>query len=45
MPGRAGRTCRAGENLCRAGENLTLDGADLGTRTWEEFLAERIGSG
>lgn len=36
MPGRAGRACRAGENL-------TLDGADLGTRTWEEFLAERIG--
>lgn len=34
MPGKAGRAYRAGANL-------TLDGADLGTRTWEDFLAER----
>lgn len=27
----------------RAGANLPLDGADLGTRTWEDFLAERAG--
>lgn len=31
MPGNAGRAYRAGENL-------SLVGADLGTRTWEEFL-------
>lgn len=36
MPGKAGRAYRDGENL-------TLDGADLGTRTWEDFLAERLG--
>jgi uncharacterized protein YbjT (DUF2867 family) len=35
MPGKAGRAYRAGENL-------TLDGATLGTRTWEDFLAERV---
>ncbi|WP_433473954.1 SDR family oxidoreductase [Spirillospora sp. CA-142024] len=33
IPGKAGRAYRAGDNL-------TLDGADQGTRTWEEFLAE-----
>ncbi|MCI3272703.1 SDR family oxidoreductase [Streptomyces cylindrosporus] len=38
IPGRAGRAYRAGENL-------TVEGADLGKRTWEEFLAERVGSG
>ncbi|MEU4349575.1 NAD(P)H-binding protein [Streptomyces sp. NPDC023838] len=37
MPGKAGRAYRAGENL-------SLDGtAMLGERTWEEFLAERLG--
>jgi uncharacterized protein YbjT (DUF2867 family) len=36
MPGRIGR-------MYRAGENLTLDGAMVGKRTWEEFLAERVG--
>lgn len=35
MPGKAGRAYRAGENL-------TLDGADVGARTWENFLAERL---
>jgi hypothetical protein len=35
MPGRAGRAYRAGENL-------TLDGAAVGKRTWEDFLAERL---
>jgi uncharacterized protein YbjT (DUF2867 family) len=35
MPGKAGRAYRAGENL-------TLDGADVGKRTWEDFLAERL---
>lgn len=34
MPGRAGRAYRAGENLA-------LDGADVGTRTWEDFLRAR----
>lgn len=34
MPGKAGR-------LYRAGENLTLEGATVGTRTWEDFLATR----
>ena len=34
MPGKAGRAYRAGANL-------TLDGAMVGTRTWEDFLAER----
>lgn len=36
MPGKAGRAYRDGVNL-------TLDGADLGVRTWEDFLAERLG--
>ncbi|WNO71451.1 SDR family oxidoreductase [Streptomyces sp. AM8-1-1] len=36
IPGKAGRAYRAGENL-------SLDGAVLGKRTWEEFLAERVG--
>ncbi|RBQ21871.1 NmrA family transcriptional regulator [Spongiactinospora rosea] len=35
MPGRIGR-------LYREGANLTLSGADLGTRTWEDFLAEQL---
>lgn len=35
MPGKAGRAYRAGENL-------SLDGADLGTRTWEDVLSERV---
>ncbi|WP_405087346.1 hypothetical protein [Microbispora sp. NBC_01389] len=33
-PGRAARAFRAGANL-------PLDGADVGVRTWEEFLAGR----
>ncbi|MFI1176914.1 SDR family oxidoreductase [Streptomyces melanogenes] len=37
LPGKAGRAYRAGENL-------SLDGtAVLGERTWEAFLAERLG--
>ncbi|WP_405869734.1 SDR family oxidoreductase [Streptomyces sp. NBC_00005] len=36
IPGKAGRAYRAGENL-------TLEGAEFGKRTWEEFLAERLG--
>ena len=35
MPGKAG-------NAYRAGQNLSLDGAEMGTRTWEAFLAERL---
>jgi uncharacterized protein YbjT (DUF2867 family) len=35
LPGKAGRAYRAGDNL-------SLEGADLGTRTWEAFLAERL---
>lgn len=35
LPGRAGRAYRAGENLA-------LDGADVGTRAWADFLAERV---
>lgn len=38
MPGKAGRAYRAGANL-------SLDTATLGRRTWEDFLAERVGSG
>jgi uncharacterized protein YbjT (DUF2867 family) len=38
MPGKAGRAYRAGENL-------SLRGADVGKRTWEDFLAERLHSG
>lgn len=37
MPGKAGRAYRDGENL-------TLEGADLGRLTWEDFLAERVGA-
>ena len=36
MPGKAGRAYRAGDNL-------SFKGTDLGRRTWEEFLAERVG--
>jgi len=36
MPGKAGRAYRAGENLA-------APGADTGTRTWEDFLTERVG--
>jgi uncharacterized protein YbjT (DUF2867 family) len=38
IPGKAGRSYRAGDNLA-------LDGADLGKRTWEEFLAARLAPG
>jgi uncharacterized protein YbjT (DUF2867 family) len=38
IPGKAGRAYRAGENLADAG-------AAVGRRTWEEFLAERVGGG
>jgi hypothetical protein len=34
IPGKAGKAYRAGDNLAAAT-------ADRGTRTWEEFLAER----
>ncbi|TDB97840.1 NAD(P)H-binding protein [Actinomadura sp. 7K534] len=37
IPGKAGRAYRAGDNLA-------LDGADRGTRTWEDFLDERLGA-
>jgi len=37
MPGKVGRAYRAGENL-------SDDGAAVGTRTWEDFLAERVPS-
>ena len=36
LPGKAGRAYREGANL-------TLEGADTGSRTWEDFLAERVG--
>lgn len=36
IPGKAGRAYRAGANL-------TTTGAEEGKRTWEEFLAERLG--
>jgi hypothetical protein len=36
LPGKAGRAARAGENL-------SLDGS-VGQRTWEDFLAARVGS-
>lgn len=36
LPGKAGRAYRSGANL-------TLEGAQLGTRTWEDFLADRLG--
>lgn len=35
VPGKAGRAYRAAENLA-------LAGADVGKRTWDEFLAERV---
>ncbi|WP_436763987.1 SDR family oxidoreductase [Streptosporangium sp. V21-05] len=35
IPGRAGRAYRTGENL-------SLEGAVVGLRTWEDFLAERV---
>ncbi|WP_077800638.1 SDR family oxidoreductase [Streptomyces sp. JHA26] len=35
MPGKAGKAYRAGQNLA-------LKGNDVGKRTWEEFLAERV---
>ena len=35
MPGKVGRAYRAGENL-------SLEGAAVGKRTWEDFLAQRI---
>jgi uncharacterized protein YbjT (DUF2867 family) len=34
IPGKAGRAYRAGENL-------TLEGALVGTRAWEDFVAEQ----
>lgn len=37
MPGKVGRAYRAGENL-------SLTGAATGRRTWEDFLAERVGA-
>jgi uncharacterized protein YbjT (DUF2867 family) len=37
MPGKAGRAYRAGVNL-------TLGGGAVGTRSWEDFLAERVGT-
>ncbi|TDD33750.1 NAD-dependent epimerase/dehydratase family protein [Actinomadura sp. KC06] len=36
IPGKSGRAYRDGDNL-------TLEGATLGSRTWEAFLAERVG--
>ncbi|MEV4001337.1 NAD(P)H-binding protein [Actinomadura sp. NPDC049753] len=36
IPGKAGRAYRAGDNL-------SVEGADQGTRTWEDFQAERLG--
>ncbi|GGR26882.1 NAD(P)H-binding protein [Streptomyces netropsis] len=36
MPGKVGRAYRAGENL-------SFEGATVGKRTWEDFLAERLG--
>jgi uncharacterized protein YbjT (DUF2867 family) len=38
MPGKAGRAYRAGLNL-------SLEDADVGSRSWEEFLAERLLAG
>jgi uncharacterized protein YbjT (DUF2867 family) len=35
MPGKAGKAYRAGENLSH-------QGTDVGKRTWEDFLAERL---
>ncbi|MEU8119831.1 NAD(P)H-binding protein [Spirillospora sp. NPDC049024] len=36
IPGKAGRAYRAGDNL-------SVEGADRGERTWEDFLDERLG--
>ena len=38
------RTPGKASEAYRAGANLTLDGATIGTRTWEDFLAEQIAS-
>ena len=38
MPGKAGRAYRAGLNL-------SLEGIDVGRRSWEEFLVERLAPG
>src|SRR5262245_22738240 len=38
------RTPGKASQAYRAGANLTLDGATFGTRTWEDFLAERVTS-
>jgi hypothetical protein len=35
IPGKAGKAYRAGDNL-------TLGGNDVGKRTWEVFLAEKV---
>jgi uncharacterized protein YbjT (DUF2867 family) len=35
IPGKAGK-------VYRAGRNLTLSGATVGTRTWEDYLAEHV---
>ncbi|GGP96697.1 hypothetical protein BKA00_004027 [Actinomadura coerulea] len=36
IPGKAGRAYRTGDNL-------SIEGADRGTHTWEDFQAERLG--
>ena len=36
------RTPGKASKAYRAGANLTLDGATIGSRTWEDFLAEQI---
>jgi uncharacterized protein YbjT (DUF2867 family) len=38
IPGKVGRAYRAGANL-------SLDGAETGQRTWEDYLAERVPAG
>ncbi|KAA2266072.1 NAD(P)H-binding protein [Solihabitans fulvus] len=40
MPGKVGRAYRAGDNLALGGAS---EGVTEGARTWEEFLAERVG--
>jgi uncharacterized protein YbjT (DUF2867 family) len=37
VPGKVGK-------IYRTGRNLTLTGADLGTRTWEDFLDQQVGA-
>ncbi|WP_406393449.1 hypothetical protein [Streptomyces sp. NBC_00887] len=37
------RRARLASRRHRAGGNLSLEGADTGTRTWEDFLAARVG--